>query len=301
MKYGIPYTGSKNSIAEKIIGILPPAEHFYDLFGGGGAITHCAVLSGKYKYVHYNELDPLVFKGFKMAVNGEFKDENRWISREDFFKLKDSDPYVAICFSFGNNCKNYCYSKDKEHFKRAVHNFLFFNNKTEIERFVPIDDCVFSSDDLHIKRLEFQRFLKPYINKIKNYCNCGSDNPRSILQSLESLERLYAIKGLKDISYTNQSYDEVDIKPNSVVYCDPPYVGTHKYKVNFNFDAFYEWARIQENIFISEYKMPNDFCELTSIDKICLLNKSHNKKVQEKIFTNKKTYERMIANNLLLW
>ena len=35
MKYGIPYTGSKNSIAEKIISVLPPAEHFYDLFGGG--------------------------------------------------------------------------------------------------------------------------------------------------------------------------------------------------------------------------------------------------------------------------
>lgn len=291
MKYGIPYTGSKNSIAEKIISVLPPAEHFYDLFGGGGAISHCALLSGKYKYVHYNELDPLVFKGFKMAVNGEFENENRWISRDDFEKLKEIDPYVAICFSFGNNLKTYCYLKDKEHFKRAVHDFLFFNNKTEIERFVPIDDCVFSSDDLHIKRLEFQRFLKPYINKIKNYCNCDSDNPRNILQSLERLERLYAIKGLKDISCTNQSYDEVDINPNSVVYCDPPYIGTYKYKVNFNFDAFYEWARIQENIFISEYKMPNDFCELTSIDKICLLNKNHKKFKKRFLPTEKRMKE----------
>lgn len=297
MKYGIPYTGSKNSIAEKIISVLPPAEHFYDLFGGGGAISHCALLSGKYKYVHYNELDPLVFKGFKMAVNGEFENENRWISREDFFKLKDTDPYVAICFSFGNNLKNYCYSPTKECFKKAVHDFLFFNDKTEIERFVPIDDCVFSSDDLHIKRLEFQRFLKPYINKIKNYCNCDSDNPRNILQSLERLERLYAIKGLKDISCTNQSYDEVDIKPNSVVYCDPPYTSLHRYRINFNFDAFYEWARIQENIFISEYKMPNDFCEVASFDKVCLLAKKDHKKIQEKIFTNRKTQERIILNS----
>ena len=270
MKFGIPYKGSKNAIAEKIISVLPPAEHFYDLFGGGGAISHCALLSGKYKHVHYNELDPLIFKGFKMAVNGEFENENRWISREDFFKLKDSDPYVAICFSFGNNCKNYCYSKDKEHFKRAVHNFLFFNNKTEIERFVPIDDCVFSSDDLHIKRLEFQRFLKPYINKIKNYCNCGSDNPRSILQileSLERLERLYAIKGLKDISCTNQSYDEVDIEPNSVVYCDPPYINTDGYLSDFNHKKFYSWCKQQRNIFISEYTMPDDFLCLGAVNK----------------------------------
>ena len=288
MKFGMPYKGSKNAIAEKIISVLPPAEHFYDLFGGGGAISHCALLSGKYKHVHYNELDPLIFKGFKMAVNGEFKNENRWISREDFFKLKDSDPYVAICFSFGNNCKNYCYSKDKEHFKRAVHNFLFFNNKTEIERFVPIDDCVFSSDDLHIKRLEFQRFLKPYINKIKNYCNCDSDNPRNVLQSLERLERLYAIKGLKDISCTNQSYDEVDIKPNSVVYCDPPYSGTNKYTVEFDHEKFYAWARLQKNIYVSEYNMPADFYEVGFVNKRSLMDaagKAGTKK--EKLFTNR--------------
>ena len=39
MNYGIPYKGSKNKIAENIIAQLPPAKHFYDLFGGGGAMT----------------------------------------------------------------------------------------------------------------------------------------------------------------------------------------------------------------------------------------------------------------------
>ena len=109
MNYGIPYKGSKNKIAENIIAQLPPAKHFYDLFGGGGAMSHCALLSGKYEFVHYNELNPLVFKAFKMALNGEFESETRWISREDFERLKDTDPYVAICFSFGNDLKNYAY------------------------------------------------------------------------------------------------------------------------------------------------------------------------------------------------
>ena len=77
----MPYKGSKNSIAAEIISILPPAKHFYDIFGGGGAMTHAAALSGKYQYIHYNELNPLICKGFKMAVNGEFKNERRWISR----------------------------------------------------------------------------------------------------------------------------------------------------------------------------------------------------------------------------
>ena len=81
----MPYKGSKNAIAEKIINILPQAECFVDLLGGGGAITDCALQSGKYSKVIYNELEPLIYKGFKMAVNGEFKNETRWISREDFF------------------------------------------------------------------------------------------------------------------------------------------------------------------------------------------------------------------------
>lgn len=34
-KYGMPYMGSKNGIAEKIIDILPKAPVLYDLFGGG--------------------------------------------------------------------------------------------------------------------------------------------------------------------------------------------------------------------------------------------------------------------------
>lgn len=36
MTYGMPYMGSKSRIAEAIISRLPPAKHFYDVFGGGG-------------------------------------------------------------------------------------------------------------------------------------------------------------------------------------------------------------------------------------------------------------------------
>lgn len=124
-KYGMPYKGSKDKIAEKIISVLPDADCFVDLFGGGGAISHCAAMSGKYKKVIYNEFEPLVYKGFKMAVNGEFSNENRWISRKDFFKLKDSDPYVAMCFSFGNDMKSYAYSLEIERFKKHLH-YMFF-------------------------------------------------------------------------------------------------------------------------------------------------------------------------------
>lgn len=45
MNYGVPYMGSKNRIAKDIIAKLPTGKRFVDLFAGGCAITHAAILS----------------------------------------------------------------------------------------------------------------------------------------------------------------------------------------------------------------------------------------------------------------
>lgn len=47
MRYGLPYKGSKNAIAEWITDVLPEGECLVDLFCGGGAVTHCAMLRDK--------------------------------------------------------------------------------------------------------------------------------------------------------------------------------------------------------------------------------------------------------------
>ena len=57
MRYGLPYKGSKNSIAEWIVDNLPSADVFVDLFFGGGAVTHRAMLTGKYKRFIINDID----------------------------------------------------------------------------------------------------------------------------------------------------------------------------------------------------------------------------------------------------
>ena len=58
MQYGLPYKGSKNKICEGIMAILPEATRFYDLFAGGCAMTHCAMLSGKYQDFIANDIEP---------------------------------------------------------------------------------------------------------------------------------------------------------------------------------------------------------------------------------------------------
>ena len=127
MRYGLPYKGSKNSIAKQIIDFLPSAENFYDLFAGGCAITHAALLSGKYRYIYFNDINPGITQLFLDAVRGKYKNESSWISREDFFALKDSDPYIRYCWSFGNDGDSYLYSQEIEPYKKACHYAVVFN------------------------------------------------------------------------------------------------------------------------------------------------------------------------------
>ena len=136
---GISYKGSKSKIADKIVGLLPRAEHFYDLFAGGCAISHCALLKNKYQHIHINDINPMMPQAFVKALQGGFDDEDRWISREDFFRLKDTDPYVAICFSFGNDLKTYCYGKEVEPLKKALHYAIFFDSYELSDALIGVD------------------------------------------------------------------------------------------------------------------------------------------------------------------
>lgn len=284
----MPYMGSKNKIAEWIIDQLPKAKHFYDLFGGGGAISHCAVLSRKYEVVHYNELNPLIFKAFKMAVNGEFKNEKRWISREDFKKLKDVDPYVNLCFSFGNEGKAYAYSTKNEQFKKAVHYSIMFNDHSLLSKYIDVYELKYETKNIHERRIYLQRYLKKFKYEVKNYCNADGGNVRNILQSLERLERLQSLQNLErlqSLEITNLDYKDVLIEEDSVIYCDPPYVNANSYKIDLNHNKFYDWCRNQKNCFISEYTMPINFKLIGERCKICTFSNENRKVTTEKLFT----------------
>lgn len=269
--YGMPYKGSKNKIAKKIISILPEADYFVDLFGGGGAMSHCAALSGKYNKVIYNELDPLVYKGFVMAVSGEFENEKRWISREEFFRLKDTDPYVAMCFSFGNDFRSYAYSPENERLKEHLHKIFFAETPEQ-------------------SYINWKNFLNDY-RTINLDCSKKFKSIENIdrLKRLQSLERLDRLKNIvsADITCLNLSYEQVEIPENSVVYCDIPYRNTEKYISEFDHEKFYSWAKSQPfTVYISEYSMPEEFQEIVSFEKSSKISARKNKKTIEKIFTN---------------
>lgn len=123
---GLPYQGSKSKLADKIVALFPKATHFYDLFAGGCAVTHAALLSGKFKEVHANDITDSV-KLFEDALNGDIAkyEPERFRNREDFFAEKDSNPFVRLVYSFSNDQRTYLYGRKIEPYKKAVHEMLY--------------------------------------------------------------------------------------------------------------------------------------------------------------------------------
>ena len=230
--WGLPYMGSKNSIAKDVVNALPSGERLVDLFAGGCSITDYALKNtNKFSRFLVNDLNGWSPQTYLKALAGGFKDEERWISRQDFFRLKDTDPYVNLCFSFGNNLKDYMYSTELEPYKRALHHIIFWEDYIPMGVICPqVVDIIkeyCKGKDRKGRRLASGYAVADHI-KQKGSVEYWKSNPmfrsvkvkwsperrglkgselsnnalkdisiKSILQSLESLERLQSLERLE--------------------------------------------------------------------------------------------------------
>lgn len=305
--YGIPYMGSKNRIAKKIIDFLPSGETLVDLFGGGGSITDCANKSNKWEHIIYNELNELPYKCFLKALSGEYENEDRWISRQDFINLKDTDEYVACCFSFGNNFRNYMYNEKIEPLKRAYHyaivldDFQPLSELFDKETVEMLKKSVEGETDKKQRRLKFARALRKYYielfkkSKGGKTVNLKGTNIGNVLENQERKERLDSLKKehVDNITLFNNDYIDVPIPKNAVIYCDIPYKNTGTYnKEDFDYERFYNWceekAQHGYKVYISEYAMPEDRFEcVKEINSTSCFAQTKRPHIIEKIFIPK--------------
>lgn len=304
--YGVPYQGSKQLIAEKIVNALTPADTFYDLFAGGCAITHCAMLSGKYKRFVVNDISPYGIDLFLGAIQGKYKDEKRWISREDFFLLKETDPYVRLCWSFSNDQNSYLYGKDIEPYKKAVFDMCVAENGYDamikyrkVLRILVsfLQDKKYTLEKLKREIDDFNTIVKndsiERVNRV-NSCkvlDCALDSGSVLIDAMNNFKKIKASKC---------DYRDVEIEEgNAVLYCDIPYKNTTKYKGvgKFNYEEFYTWAEKQiVPCYISEYSMPKDrFVEILSVDKRNTYSKNSNLLAKEKLFVPKAQVDKGIV------
>jgi hypothetical protein len=109
------------------------------------------------------------------------------------------------------------------------------------------------------------------------------------LERLERLQQLQQLERLQQLSFSAKDYRDVEIKPNSVVYCDIPYKGTADYLNSFDHKAFYEWAMTRDfPVYVSEYNIDDPRFKLVyTVDKRSML--SNDKSVgnmSEKLYWN---------------
>ena len=315
MNYGLPYQGSKNRIAKRLVDALPAAPVLYDVFCGGCAVTHAALLSGKYQRFVINDRRGWLPVAFQKAIHGGYAHEDRWISREDFERLKDTDAYAALCFSFGNDTRSYMYARGLEPYKRALHYAIFWRDFAPWRELCPETADALAAglapiEDRKQRRVQAGKFIvgslkaqlaaemltpdildKPIYRQIKATPNNSLQRLQS-LQSLESLERLQSLERLPGaLTAHSMDYREMRFDEPGIIYCDPPYKDTadkSKDYVDTSFDteSFYSWCERQAlPVYISEYQMPEDrFVCIAEWDKVTTMASKTTNHVTERLW-----------------
>lgn len=286
--YGIPYMGSKDGIADKVIKIFPKAEHFYDIFGGGFSITH-AMLTKRprdYKHFHFNEIKKDIVALIKDAISGKFNYKvfkPKFISRKEFFDNLN-DAYIRSIWSFGSNQKTYLFSKEIEPYKKSMHNAIVFNEFDDLAQKVFGHSSFQAGYSITQRRL----FLRA---RIDFYRKTGIPGFLHQYLSEQQLQRLQQLQQLERLNFYNESYEKIKIKPNSIIYCDPPYACTADYGGSFDTKKFLDWCDAQsEPVFISEYNISDKrFRLVKEFKKRSMLSsqKYKAKKMTERVYVNK--------------
>lgn len=265
MNYGFPYKGSKNTIAEQVVDLLPKCDRFLDGCCGGGAVTQAAFMSGKFKTINANDIEPSVVMLLEavMLRFGEVRYEEKQVTtRDDFLeslrRIKEGrftvdDCVNRFCYSFGYNGRDYLWSKEKEELKYTVTQMLV-------------------APTVHERRMKYREFLgklkakflvdamgtKHIVVPDKEWTALGQ------IENLQTMDRLNEVEtamrnctSKTKISVSCGSIFDIDYSQYDMVYFDIPYKDTNKYATEFDHERFYElFASLKIPAFLSEYKAP---------------------------------------------
>ena len=247
MRYGTPYKGSKNAIAPWVVEHLPAAETFVDLFAGGCAVTHAAMLSGKFERFIANDLGdaPSVFRD---AINGEFEGYATVPTREEFHASED--PALRLMYSFSNNQSDYLWSRELEPVKV---------NATKM----------MTAPSVRERKAAYNAFMRA----LREYIQANGGMPDSSAAHDGELQGLQRLQGLQGLEISKLDYRRVGIPEGATVYADPPYRGTNcraygKHGTGFDSEAFDKWLSVVPfMVIVSEYTAPGGCVEVAAREK----------------------------------
>ena len=244
MNYGLPYKGSKNTIAEDIVKCIPRGVKILDACCGGGAFLMAAAMSGRWKFVVGNDRNRATVDLLDAVLinKGQIEYNNPEVcTRDDFFnslqRIENGEYTIQdcvnkFCASFGNDGKTYLYGAQIEEYKLAAEQML-------------------TAETLEQRRKFYRKFY--------SLINADNSKDKERLQKLEFMQRLQSLERLERLERLD--IFDIDYKEFDVVYFDIPYKGTNKYDFEFDYDRFYSLFKslktdLNINAFLSEYDAP---------------------------------------------
>jgi len=296
---GLPYMGGKRKIAPKIVDYIlaknPNVKYVYDLFGGGGAMSFEFLQRKQIKKVIYNELNTGVCELLKkIRDDGVTPEFYKWISRDDFNHLKNGNDWKAglikTCWSFGNNQKDYLFSRELEEPKRLLHEIIVNRCKNSIKEFYnlkgfEVDYGLLQNENINKRRLLVINSIKKSIGRF-DFQQLEHLEQLERLQLLEQLERL---EQLEQLEIQNKSAFDVIIDTpinETIIYLDPPYFNTQTYENKMCHAELYEYiAKSPFKIYMSSYE--SDLECVLEVEHRSTLCATANNKTVEKLFCNR--------------
>ena len=289
MPLGLPYRGSKRKYADflicKMLEIKPHATYFYDIFGGGGAMSFAALQKGM--TVVYNEKQSGVVEFLKFIFEctrnpksnfGILPEEYyNFITREEFFRLKTESgtyaEFARICYSFGNDQRSYMFNQELETIKHLAHDIVVFRDRAALISLNKRLNATISISDfptIFERRLAF----------------CKEIREMAICRDLEQLQQLQQLR--PKITFLNLDYSDVKIETpikDTIVYLDPPYRNTGKYLEEVDFDELDSFfLNLPYVAFMSEYNAP--FKSIYEIKTRSAMGNNNNARRVEKLYIN---------------
>lgn len=294
---GIPYMGSKKKLAKSIIDVIleqnPECKYFYDLFGGGGAISFEALQRPQIEKVYYNEMDTGIVELLKKILNeGVTEEFYQWIDRETFNQCKRGHDWFAglvkTIWSFGNKTHDYLYGKDIEQYKKLLHDIVV--NKSEYAVNILYEKYGVELDYKYIDNnynIDERRLYTLQCIKIKN-------NKHERIEHLERLKHLAQLQFLQNkckFTISNKSYEQVIIDTpidETIIYLDPPYRNTEKYQHGIDYEKLHDYIiNSPYKIYVSSYDWDGLYA-VAGFNHISTLSATNNsKRVIEKLYCNK--------------
>lgn len=119
------------------------------------------------------------------------------------------------------------------------------------------------------------------------YCRSKTEDRDYIGEAYRNVTKQLPL--IHDVMFFNASYDDLPFPDESLIYCDPPYEGTTKYRDAFDHGKFWQWCRDKSDeghtVFVSEYNAPADFaCVWEKQVNSSLTKDTGGKKATEKLF-----------------